>query len=299
MTTAAALKPLELFHKKAIRSFLELPERTAVAPLYILSGMLPWKYILHIQALKFLLSLVMDETTREVITRQYIMKKKRSASWVMHIESILSLYDFPIIPDLCTDPPPKLLWKRLVNDVVSQAASHEIAEEALSKSTLRLLNPVFSWRTPHNALCHIKNPLQVVLANTKIRLLVDVYPLTTVQRRMKQIDSDICSLCDLGETEERVHFLIRCNALKEVRAKYLHHVLFLIPHIDNLNTENPDQFLVGIILDPSHPDVMEIHTLDPTSIPVVESITRDYIFALHLARTTIVKKIDLNENPNT
>ena len=136
--------------------------------------------------------------------------------------------------------------------------------------------------------------VQVVRANTKIHLLLDVYPLATVQRRMKQIGSDICSLCDLGETEDRVHFLIRCDALKEVLAKYLHHVLDLIPHIDNLNTENPDRFLVGIILDPSHPDVMEIHTLDPTSIPVLESITRDYIFALHLARTTIVKNIDLN-----
>ena len=80
VTTASALKPLEQFHKKAIQPFLGLPERIAVAPLYILSGMLPWKYILHIQALKFLLSLVMDETTQEVICRQYNMKKKRSAS---------------------------------------------------------------------------------------------------------------------------------------------------------------------------------------------------------------------------
>ena len=116
-----------------------------------------------------------------------------------HIESILSLYDLPTVPDLYTNPPSKLLWKRMVNDVVSQAASHEIAEEALSKSTLRLLNPVFLPRTPHNALCHIENPLQVVRANTKICLLVDVYPLATVQRPMNQIDSDICSLCDLGE----------------------------------------------------------------------------------------------------
>ena len=132
----------------------------------------------------------------------------------------------------------------MVNNVVSQAASQEIAEEALSKSTLRLLNPVFLLCTPHNALCHIENPLQVVCANTKICLLVDVYPLATVQRRMKQIDSDICYLCDLGETEDREHFLIRCDTLKEVRAKYLHRILDLIPHIDNLNTENPDQFLV-------------------------------------------------------
>ena len=63
VATATVLKPLEQFHEKAIRSFLGCPERTAVAALYILSGLLPWKYILHIQALKFLLSLMMDETT--------------------------------------------------------------------------------------------------------------------------------------------------------------------------------------------------------------------------------------------
>ena len=47
------------------------------------------------------------------------------------------------------------------------------------------------------------------------------------------------------------------------------------------------------------PDVMEIHTLNPTSIPGVETITRDNIFALHLARTTIVKNVDLKYYFNT
>ena len=113
-------------------------------------------------------------------------------------------------------------------------------------------------------------------------------------KRMKQIDGDICSLCDLGETEDRLHFLTRCSALSEVRTKYLHRILALIPHTDDLDTENLDQFLVGLILDPSHPDVAEIHILDPSVIPEVETITRDYIFALHLKRTNLVKYADLN-----
>ena len=294
VATITALKPLEQFHKKAIRSMLGLPERTAIAALYILSGILPMQHTLHIQALKFLLSLMTDETTREVILRQYIMKTKRSASWVTHIERILSRYNLPTIPDLHMSPPTKLQWKRMVNEAVYLAASQEIAKEALSRSTLGLLNPLFTARTPHNALCHIENPLQVARANTKIRLLVDVYPLATVQKRMKQIDGDICSLCDLGETEDRLHFLTRCPALSEVRTKYLHRILALIPHTDDLDTENLDQFLVGLILDPSHPDVAEIHILDPSVIPEVETITRDYIFALHLKRTNIVKYADLN-----
>ena len=80
VATTTALEPLEQFHKKAMRSMLGLPERTAIPALYILSGILPIKYTLHIQALKFLLSLMTDVTTREVILRQYIMKTKRSAS---------------------------------------------------------------------------------------------------------------------------------------------------------------------------------------------------------------------------
>ena len=78
-----AIKDLELFHRKSLRSIIRLPERSAISALHVLSGKLPLRNILHIRILGFLWSLMNSEVTRDVIIRQYAMKKASSASWIV------------------------------------------------------------------------------------------------------------------------------------------------------------------------------------------------------------------------
>ena len=79
--------------------------------------------------------------------------------------------------------------------------------------------------------------------------------LATMKSRMKLIKDDTCTLCNNGDQEDQEHFLIKCSRL---------------------------------ILDPSHP-ALQGAPMEPKYRPNIEAVTRDYIFALHLKRTALVK----------
>ena len=96
-----------------------------------------------------------------------------------------------------------------------------------TEHTLNLLNPKFDTQT-HDRLQLIENPYQVARANIKTCLLVDVYSLGAVKKRMKRSSTEKCPLCGYVR-EDRVHFLIQCGALKDIRDCYMEKVMCSIP----------------------------------------------------------------------
>ena len=83
------ISKLEKFQRYTLRCILGLPERTAIAGIYILTGALPMEQQHEIRTLCFFHALLQEETTRAVVIRQYIMKAKKSASWVVQAERML------------------------------------------------------------------------------------------------------------------------------------------------------------------------------------------------------------------
>ena len=118
--TDTILKSMELFHRKSLRSLLGLPERTATAGLYILTGSLPIKFYVHTSTLGFLWTLLNTEVTREIILRQYATKSSSSASWVVYSSKLLSKYNLPSIIDIYIDFPDKEQWRKSVQKATSR-----------------------------------------------------------------------------------------------------------------------------------------------------------------------------------
>ena len=172
---------------------------------------------------------------------------------------------------------------------LSGYASNKLQEEARTKSTLRYLTPYHIPRTPHYCLSNAYNPYQVTRANIKSRLLLDVYPLSRVTKRMKKTTEDICPICQLDEQENQVHFLLRCPKLEEVRPKYLPKLLELLPAAVRELVINDEHLFAGLLLDASHPDVNQHVTIEHQTRIQIEAITRDYVYALHISRTALVK----------
>ena len=286
-----ALQELEKFNKRNLRSILGLPERTATAALYILTGSTQMIHMVHIQTLKYLLALLASGITREVVLRQHATKSDKSASWVVYARSLLQTYELPTIMDLYNDPPTKLRWKKMVTEAVNREATRMITEEAQLKSTLKYLNPAVTPCCAHDAVAHIENPFQVTRANAKIRLMVDVYPLGAVRRRMKQVNTDICQLCDSQDTEDRVHFLTKCRAMGEIREKYLSRIISTVHTPTEARIMSSPRLLTGLILDPDHPDIREELIVYQHQRPLLERTTRDYIFALHITRSQMIENM--------
>ena len=290
--TEKAIRDLEIFQRRALQSILGLPERTACAGLYTLSGAIPIRYQIHIRMLTFLLALLKDGITRSVILRQYTMKHDTSASWVIQAKKILREYKLPTIADLYTNTPAKLPWKKTVKQAIYKQATEEINKEAQERSTLKFLNPSMSTNALHDCVDHVENPRQVTRANIKSRLLVGVYPLATTRLRIKQTTDTTCELCDTMDEEDETHFLTSCERMADIRNRHMPQILQLIP--DDGRTEIADSkiLLTQLILDAGRPEVTSILHIEPHSRPELESATRDYIYALHVRRAAILRQLN-------
>ena len=93
------------------------------------------------------------------------------------------------------NPSPKATWKNTVKEAVIKAAKEQIETEANKMATLYYLSKNFNYNTVHPARDKVHNHRQLTRVNVKIRLLVEVFPLQTQRKRMKQVASDYCPLC--------------------------------------------------------------------------------------------------------
>ena len=216
------IKKMEIAHRQFLRRVLGLPERTASAGLYILAGTLPMEYLLHIS--KLISTSCPSCHPRQPEKWYYVNTWWRatinSHSWVYQTKTLLEKYGLPSIGEIAESTIAKKEWKKKVDNAVLSHATEQIRQETTQKSTLKHINPIITVLVPHHCLRDIENPLQVVRANIKSRILMDVYPLNTNRKRMKQISSDECDICNNGAKEDIRHFLIECHSLDETRRKY-------------------------------------------------------------------------------
>ena len=115
-----------------------------------------------------------------------------------------------------------------------------------------------------------------------------MYIPSRVTKRMRKSTEDICPICQLEEQENQVHFLLRCPKLEEVRPKYLRKLFAQYVKVRGL-VINDEHLFAGLLLDASQPDVNQHVTLEHRMWIQIEAITRDYVYALHISRTALVK----------
>ena len=283
--TDTAISKLDSFHRYALRCILGLPKYTATPALFILSGQLPISYQIDIKILSFIRSLLSIEPTRELLLHQYAIKTDKSNSLVVIFAKKLSKYDLPTIYDLYMDTPPKQVWKTLVKSAVIKVACNDIRDGAECKSTLSLLHHQLVFSAPHPAVSMVDNPRQVVRACIKSKILTQTYPIESTRVRIKKAIDPTCPLCHRAP-EDTEHFVELCPALEEIRSKFC--ILWqALP-------EGPSK--IKYILDTRtlaelHPDASE-----PT-LKCWEQLSRDYLFAIHIKRTSLIAIKPDTHNP--
>ena len=118
------------------------------------------------------------------------------------------------------------------------------------------------------AYLHVYNPL----------------PIQTVMIRTRQTKSDICTLCNMKQAEDRVHFILVCPALQTVRDIYLCRLQEVVPELKYLYVTK-HEIVVQTLLDSSHPAVADYIVFEPHANRKVQSISRDFLYALHHERS--------------
>ena len=113
--------------------------------------------------------------------------------------------------------------KKLVTDSVNLHWSLKSKDEASSKSTLEFLN------VDDTKIGKIHNiwysggaePFAVSRSNVKAKLACGTYTLQKDRSKFsKQTVSSTCLLCK-SEPEDRLHFLVKCKTLEEIRTPFI------------------------------------------------------------------------------
>ena len=216
--TDAQLSQIDVYYKSLLRQIQSLPQNVATPAIYLLSGSIPVKAHLHMRYMSMfgaIARLDLNNPLRQVATRQLAVKDDVSKSWFSRVNTLGALYHINIHQAI-SNPWPKVVWKRHVNQLIWNHWLDTLTSQAMNMSTLEWLILHPSWiGKPHPLWLACRgNTFQVQAAATRGRLLTSRYPLQQYRVRFTRQDSDpTCPLCN-SEPEDAEHFLVRCTALR-------------------------------------------------------------------------------------
>lgn len=174
--------PLENHYRSLLRQVQHLPCSTASPAVYLLMGSLPVTGLIHIKVLTLFNNIMLqpDSVLATIMKRQISIKSLSSNSWTSHVRNLLHKYSLPSAFHLVQFTPSKDCWRRIVREAVHEFWLEELKDQAATKTTLQhLYTDGCSFHEVHPVWNHSPDPLQVHMASTKAKLLVQRYPLAS------------------------------------------------------------------------------------------------------------------------
>ena len=281
---------LENFHRKSLRTFQSLPQRTAISAIYLLVRALPVEAELHKRKLSLLYSLLACENfkIKQVINRQIGVNFDNEDSFFFTIRQILSQYKLPLISQLKNNLPSKYNWKILVKKAVQQYWTNMFKEEAVQKSTLKFLAIEKLQLGEHHPLWNIsiKTRVEVRKSIIKARIITGTLTLQIDKHKFSRYEHNtICQLCKTGD-EDLMHFLLVCPILEGVRYEMLKNIKHEVMKNTESGTwmriaENND-YLLKLIVDCRN--LSDIFNGNAKFMDKIESLSKDLCYKLYVKR---------------
>ena len=217
------LKSLTDFHKKILRGFLHLSDRSPIPSLYFLTGELPIEARIHRDIFSVFHSICQNPQTKIHSIIKYLLENsaENSHTWARHLSNLASIYE--IEDPLKTIINPNKSKKEYKNDVHTRiTVFHEKKwrTQALNNSKMSFLNISIKGLNGrcHPALLGIKTTESVRKMRPFLKMLTcDYY---TFQLRAKyQGGSPHCKSCEAQppKNEDLPHILTECIAYSDIR----------------------------------------------------------------------------------
>ena len=218
---------LETYYRSLLKDIQSLPSCTANEAVYLLLGTLPITAELHKRVFGLagaIARLPPQHPLRVTAVRQLSIKDPNSKSWFSRAKSLAEEYDIPL-QDQFISPLPAVRWKKMVDRRISRTWYGRLVQGAAVKSTLSLMKipPLRDHHlTPHELWSSAgTDPRRMTATAIRAKLLAGSYILQASLGRQNQHSLDAtCQLCGQGD-EDRIHFLLRCRSLSDIRDKGL------------------------------------------------------------------------------
>ena len=284
---------LEAFQIRCAKQLQGLPTKTSNSATMALLGLLPIEACINKCVLTLFCNVVRDPQCIEydIARRQLAVKSPNDTSFFSKVRNILDLYSLPTAYSVVETAPTREQWKKCVKSGIHQYTETLWREDIESKSTLRYLNPdsVKVGRV-HQVYAYVNNStFDIRRAEMKARLLTGTYTLQATRARFNQFCvNPQCPLCK-QEPENRVHFLVICQTLKDIRFPYIKKIRDLFGCSRNIDhvLRNPE-LCTQLLLDSSHPSVALHLDITERQTEILELRSRELIYELHLNRARLL-----------
>ncbi|XP_052806151.1 uncharacterized protein LOC128235381 [Mya arenaria] len=224
------MEKLEVFQKKSIKQLLSLPNNTADAAIYIISGVLPVEAQIHKKALTLLNNICLQDDNsieKTLAQRQTIVKDGKSNSWFIEIRRLLWFYDLDDIISVISNPFKRVVWKNKVKNVVNYKWKEQILTTAVHYKSLQHMNFQFYQPGHTHPILRIKtkSTRDITRIPVKLKLLVGTYILQSTKANFNQNSvNPTCQLCN-ESSETLEHFILECINLQTVRKPIINDII--------------------------------------------------------------------------
>ena len=120
-------------------------------------------------------------------------------------------------------------------------------------------------------------------------LLLGVYNTQEKLHKMKKVKSPTCILCPSEEVEDRVHFMLSCSSLSDIRDDFLTKLKALSVVVDQYLAATSSFLLC--LLDPFSPRVPQDLRDSWESESEIYQLSRNFCYAMHNKRTKLLKTV--------
>ena len=316
----AQCKPLVMFHRRIMRSFLHLSDRCAIPSLHFILGEITIEARLHRDVFSVFYSIWSNPNTKVHHLVKYLLtiSNENSRTWSVHVRHLAEMYGLgdPLLL-LEQTPPTKESWKGDVSAAITSHHEKLLREAAATNSKMEWLNVSMTGLTGkcHPIMDNIYTAREVEKLRPAIKMLAGDY--YTFAAKNKQVPgcSSHCRICG-DPVEDLVHVLCDCPALADPRQRILDQLTQALGEqtpddisskiLDPVSRDNllsDKRLLTQFVLDNdctsyNLPSTYRYSTNDPKTIEIFR-LSRDLCYTLHSKRMRLLHNLKKNTNSSS
>ena len=218
------LKIIDANYKNTVQNIQRLHQNTPRGVVFLLSGSLPGRAILHCRQLSLLLMIChlpnnpLHKHALHILSSVPVSSK----SWFHQVSSLCSLYGLPVPLQLLGFPPQREQFKKLVKQKVAQYWHSKFTAEIYGLRSLKYFRPeLYSLTKPHYMwVLAASNPYECAKSSILAKMVSGRYRTDMLTRYWSNNRSGYCRapscLATPGTLE---HLLATCPALNKTRQR--------------------------------------------------------------------------------
>ena len=302
------MEQIDIFHRKSLRSFLSLSDRSPVPALFFLFGELPLSAKIHRDVFSLFYGIMSNPKTTVYKIVRYLLEEapNNSRTWSIYVRNLAKQYGLADPLDMMNQElMSKENFKEMVTTKISAYHEEQQRNRATNNSKMVFLNvSVTGLRGKHHpVLSDVITTADVKAVRPVLKCLTSDYYTYSV-RAAHTGGSDHCRICvskdDDGNrpTEDIVHVIAGCDATSDIRQKMLEDVIVAAGNtkvpIDITSILSNQITLTQFLLDNTSLNLdnsQRVNISDIASLQIFKQ-SRKLISAIHAERLRKLKQLE-------